>query len=135
MSRLALAAWLVVLLAVVGALASIPFLAREWAPTLDATESIAFDQNIGTIRGVGDIEWVDPSTVRIRLDLGGAGNRMTPRISLNMPDHPMDPIRPSVERLPDGRFEAVGILPMSGYWLLRIEVPEGWTDIGFRLPG
>lgn len=135
MSRFALAAGLVVLLVVVGALASIPFLARGWAPTLGATEPITFNQTIGTIRGLGDIKWVDSSTVRIRLDLGGAGNRMTPRISLNMPDRAMEPVRLIVERLPDGRFEAVGTLPISGYWLLRIEVPEGWTDVGFRLPG
>jgi len=134
MSRLALSVSLVVLLAVVAALASIPFLARERAPALGATEPIAFNQNIGTIRGLGDIEWVEPGTVRIRLDLGGAGDRMTPRLSLNMPDHAMEPVRPPVERLPDGRFEAVATLLMSGYWLLRIEVPEGWTDVGFRLP-
>lgn len=125
---------LLVLLLIVGALASIPFLARERAPAVGSAEPVVFDNELGRIRAVGDIELLEPGVVRIRLDLGAAGDRMIPQLILDMPEHAtMGPLRPAVDRLPDGRFEAIETLPMSGYWLLRIDASEGWTDIGFRL--
>ncbi len=125
---------ILVLVAVVGALASIPFLARERAPELSATEAITFSGELGSIRVAGEIALVEAGVVRILVDPGSGGSGAIPMLSLNMPEHEMQALTPPVQPLPNGRFEARATLPMSGYWQLVIGMPDGWTAFGFRLP-
>lgn len=133
-SRILPIVMLIILLGIAGTLASIPYMARERAPTLTEADPVAFSADLGGVWVTGNVEQVDRGSVRIRLELTPSGSQLIPRLALRMPERNMESLWPQVRPTGAGSYESRAILDMSGYWLMRIEASDGWTDVGFRLP-
>lgn len=76
---------------------------------------------------------------RITIDVTRAGGEpvsatLPVRLALDMPEHAMAVLRPTVARAGAGAYLAQSRLPMAGRWRQHLEFPEGNGLFDFDVP-
>jgi hypothetical protein len=127
---------LVLFLALGGSLLSIPFWIGGGVQQLSIEAPVTFRKEIGDTKIEGTLAINEKRSFVLLLSAEtGAPNALgsLPTVVFNMTEHPMPPLKPTVERLSGPRFAARGLFSMSGRWQLQVILPHGKIEIPFIL--
>lgn len=99
----------------------------------------AFAGTVGSWDVTGRVTIDARRQARIAIDVTRAGGEPAPvarplQFALEMPEHAMEVLRPTVARAGAGSYLAQSPLPMAGRWRLHLEFPEGTGLFDFDVP-
>ena len=125
-------------LVLVGVLAASGWLVTQAPPEPPATlnDDTPFQESTGNWTAEGTFR---PASGGTKLEFGvtGADKQplppgFTPEVTLNILDHPMQPVRLQLQPLEGGRFEGSGGFWMGGRWEALIRLPDGTVRVRLR---
>ncbi len=136
-------------LLLIGAFLAVPFLTPDQT-RLNAVAPItpapglergghAFAGTVGSWDVTGEVTIDAGRQARIAIDVTRPGGEPVPatlpvRFALDMPEHAMAVLRPTVARAGAGFYVAQFRLPMAGRWRLHLEFPEESGLFDFEVP-
>jgi hypothetical protein len=138
--RLVALGLLAVCIAIAAIFVAVPFLngARDRLPAepgpgevlvSPGPDGLAFAGQTGEWRLDGRLALDPTRSLQVAFTLADGDGRpapasIEPRVTLDMVDHAMDEVAPTVRRSAPGAFTATAWLPMAGRWRLSIALPD-----------
>lgn len=130
MLRLAIILGSIVVIGVIGGLASIPLIIREPLAVVSPRSPAAFRFPDGEVTTSARLEVDAARRFVLVLTTGSETGAEVPTLTLRMLDHDMPPVAPDVQALSQNRFRASGSFFMPGRW--QVSVGQGGKQQSFQ---